>query len=157
MGLPTEELKAFGVGLGFQTVGVAPALPSSTAEAYAAWVDAGFNGEMAYLAKHTALKKSPEALLPGLKTVIAVALNYNQANPHVPGQPRIARYALGRDYSQGRSAKTTEFAILVKQNPPGSRVPRLRRFRSVVRARVCQSSRSRVVWQEHVPHRFKTR
>jgi epoxyqueuosine reductase len=92
------ELKAYCLSIGFQSVGVTSAIPSKTVDAYGAWLGAGFHGEMDYLEEHVNLKKDPDALLPGAKTVIAVALNYNQPNPAASGQPRIARYALGRDY-----------------------------------------------------------
>lgn len=53
---------------------------------------------MAYLDRHRALKDSPQNLLPGVRSILAVALNYNQPAEQRPGHPRVARYALGRDY-----------------------------------------------------------
>ena len=98
MVLASDELKAFGEGLGFQRVGIAPASPAESSGAYEAWLAVGLHGEMAYLARHAKLKRQPTELLPGAKSVIAVALNYNRPNPAQIGMPRIARYALGRDY-----------------------------------------------------------
>jgi epoxyqueuosine reductase len=67
-------------------------------EAYLAWLAAGHAAGMDYLAEHMPLKAHPETLLPGVQSVIAVTLNYNQPVPRKRGRPRIARYALGRDY-----------------------------------------------------------
>ena len=78
---------------------------------YRAWLEAGRHGSMAYLERHAPFKADPEALLPGCRTVLVVALGYYQT----PGRPwtgteqeppsdaagaagRIAQYAWGRDY-----------------------------------------------------------
>lgn len=81
--------------LGFTRFGIAEAGPSETLEAYHDWIAQGFHGEMDYLARHAELKASPASLLPGVKSVIAVGLDYFQEST---ASPRIARYALGRDY-----------------------------------------------------------
>ena len=46
--------------------------------AYRAWLAAGRHGSMAYLERHAPLKADPEALLPGCRTVLVVALGYYQ-------------------------------------------------------------------------------
>lgn len=53
---------------------------------------------MAYLDRHRVLKSHPQNLLPGAQSILAVALNYYQPTQSKPGYPRVARYALGRDY-----------------------------------------------------------
>ncbi|HLK15753.1 MAG TPA: tRNA epoxyqueuosine(34) reductase QueG [Fimbriimonadaceae bacterium] len=98
MAIGTEDLKALARRLGFQSVGVAEARPAQTIDAYIAWVASGMHAEMAYLPNHIVAKRDPSALLRGVRSVIAVALNYGQPNPARAGAPRIARYALGRDY-----------------------------------------------------------
>src|SRR5271165_659576 len=98
MALATDDLKAFGSSLGFQALGVADAGPTRSLAFYEQWLTGGLHGEMAYLARHVAIKRDPKELLKDARSVIAVALNYNRPNPALPGMPRIARYALGRDY-----------------------------------------------------------
>lgn len=80
---------------GFELWGVCQASAPPHLDAYRDWIESGRHGEMGYLAEHEALKRHPENLLPGVRSILAVALNYNQ-DP--PADPRIARYALGRDY-----------------------------------------------------------
>ena len=46
--------------------------------AYRAWLAAGHHGSMAYLERHAPFKADPEALLPGGRTVLVVALGYYQ-------------------------------------------------------------------------------
>ncbi len=86
--------------------------------AYREWIDKGYHGTMSYLAGHAALKASPQELLPGAKSVIAVALNYNQDNPVVEGMPHIARYALGRDYHKVIRSKLRKLAAWIEGQYP---------------------------------------
>jgi len=81
--------------LGFTRFGIAEAGPAESLAAYEDWISRGFHGEMEYLARHAPLKADPASLLPGVKSIIAVGLDYYQENSL---SPRIARYALGRDY-----------------------------------------------------------
>jgi epoxyqueuosine reductase len=80
---------------GIDLWGVCAAQSPPHLPAYAEWVAQGNHGSMGYLADHLPLKSHPEHLLPGVKSILAIALNYNQDPPQ---NPKIARYALGRDY-----------------------------------------------------------
>jgi epoxyqueuosine reductase len=120
MAKPTAELKSFGEELGFQSLGVAAAGPAETMESYTDWLSAGFGGEMAYLARHAAAKADPRSLLPSAMSVIAVALPYNQPDPWEPGQPRIARYALGRDYHRVLRGKLKRLASWIAEREPSA-------------------------------------
>lgn len=94
----SAELKEKARELGFQSCGVcAPDAPNHLAS-YRDWLAKGYHGSMSYLVRHAELKTDPRQLLPEAKSLVAVALNYNQPNPKRAGSPRIARYALGRDY-----------------------------------------------------------
>src|SRR4051812_2145354 len=94
----SDAIKSHAVELGFTTIGVcAPDAPPHL-EAYKQWLEKGYHGEMGYLQRHVKAKADPRHLLPNVQSVIAVTVNYNQPNPVRPNEPRIARYALGRDY-----------------------------------------------------------
>ncbi len=88
--------------LGFDLVAIAPVGPSPDWERYRAWIDAGWAGEMAYLARHLLPKQDPRQLLPEARSLILVGLNYaQQLDPALladPARGRISIYALGRDY-----------------------------------------------------------
>lgn len=105
-----EALPELMAELGFDLWGVCPATPPPHFPEYASWLAEGKQGEMAYLAHHLDLKRHPEHLLPGAKSMIVVAVNYNQDPNHRPGHPKIARYALGRDYHKVLRAKLTKLA-----------------------------------------------
>lgn len=75
---------------------------------------------MAYLADHVPLKQDPRNLLPSAQSIIVVALNYNQPNPYRAGYPRIARYALGRDYHKVLRAKLKRLQNWLRSQYPES-------------------------------------
>ena len=95
---------------GFDRVGVAPAWDAEMRELehFAAWVDAGYAGEMEYLKRRSESgeykRSSLEEALPWAKSVIVAAMNYNTTVPKStePTEPRkgwISRYALSpHDY-----------------------------------------------------------
>jgi epoxyqueuosine reductase len=104
---PSADLKRAALDLGFDTVGVCAPTPPPHLASYESWLDKGYQGTMDYLQRHLPLKADPDKLLPGVQSVVAVTLNYNQPNPVKPGHPKIARYALGRDYHKVIRGKLT--------------------------------------------------
>jgi epoxyqueuosine reductase len=91
--------------LGFDLVGIAPAGPSTTIDRYRSWLQSGFHGEMAYLARRDAVAKraDPSLIQPSLRSVVAVGVNYHTAPLPAelrddPSRGVIASYAWGDDY-----------------------------------------------------------
>jgi len=93
-------VKARARELGFDRVAIGPAGPPEHGDALEAWLDAGYAGTMGYLARGRADRLDPARLLPGCRSVVAVAMSYNQAAEREPGDDwrPISRYARGRDY-----------------------------------------------------------
>ena len=91
------RIKATGRALGFDLVAIGPAGPPPHGPELDAWLDAGYAGTMAYMARGRARRLDPAAVLPGARSVIAVALNYHQG-AEAPGPAHVARYAWGDDY-----------------------------------------------------------
>ena len=96
---------------GFECVGIAPAEPLASRDYFDRWLDLGWHGEMAYLARTRELRVNPRMLLDKARSVLVVAHQYKQAVDARPQQKepgaataprgprgRIARYAWGRDY-----------------------------------------------------------
>ena len=99
---------------GLDLVGVAPieeAPESEDAAFFAAWLERGFAGEMAYLGGEKAEKRrNPTMVLPGARSAICAALSYHSAAPlstNCPDPRRawISRYAWGSDYHEVLRAK----------------------------------------------------
>ncbi|NNM82085.1 MAG: tRNA epoxyqueuosine(34) reductase QueG [Burkholderiales bacterium] len=113
-----EKIRSWAMELGFSAVGFAGIDLGAAGERLHSWLEAGFHGEMHYMAKHAMLRLAPERLHPGTASVISVAMNYlpeHCADPlevlEDPEKAYVSRYALGRDYHKvvrGRLAKLAE-------------------------------------------------
>jgi epoxyqueuosine reductase len=118
----TERARA----IGFDLCGVAPAERYAELQHLPDWLRRGFAGEMAYLADPR--REDPARVLPGVRSVIVCALNYNTQQPasiHVPAvsteeEPRgwISRYAWGDDYHDVLGAKLTGLAAALREHFP---------------------------------------
>ena len=89
-------------------------MPAPHLPFFDAWIGRGHGASMEWLAASRALRADLDALLPGARSVVAVALDYNRPNPARPGSPRIARYALGRDYHRVLRAKLKRLATFLE-------------------------------------------
>lgn len=94
--------------LGFDLCGVARAEKFPELEHLPEWLERGYAGEMRYV--HNPKRQSPELVLPGARSVIACAMNYNTPLPYslearaqfqAAGDAErgwVSRYAWGDDY-----------------------------------------------------------
>lgn len=68
------------------------------------WLDAGYHGTMAYMARHGSKRSRPNELVPGTLRVISLRMNYLERDTQAlqilasPQKAYISRYTLGRDY-----------------------------------------------------------
>jgi epoxyqueuosine reductase len=107
----TSAIKARALELGFDRAGVGPAGPPAHGAAFERWLAAGYAGEMDYLARGRADRLDPARLLPGARSVLALAMLYARDDDGVDWTP-VARYARGRDYHdviRPRLARLVEF------------------------------------------------
>ena len=84
--------------LGFDRVAIGPAGRAEHAAAFEAWLEAGHAGTMDYLARTREDRADPERLLPGCRSVVAVAMVYARRADDGAAWAPVARYARGRDY-----------------------------------------------------------
>jgi epoxyqueuosine reductase len=90
--------------LGFDAVGFARASLAETArESLAAYLAAGYHGDMGWLEARTAQRGSPTGLWPAAKSVVVLGMNYGpEEDPRAalaePGRGAVSVYARGRDY-----------------------------------------------------------
>lgn len=98
----TSRIKEQARALGFDLIGVTPAAPAPHRHAYTEWLAQGFAGEMAYMARHAERRQQPNAVLPGARSIVVVAMNYYAADAGRQSDEEpcgvIARYARGSDY-----------------------------------------------------------
>ncbi|MBM4777838.1 MAG: tRNA epoxyqueuosine(34) reductase QueG [Archangiaceae bacterium] len=91
--IPSGRLRALAVNAGFDLVGFARAEPIDP-HVLGDWLAQGFHADLDWMSERVAERLDVTALLPGAKTVIALACNYWRSDDAGP----IARYARGRDY-----------------------------------------------------------
>ena len=114
------RIKRWGRELGFGAVAIAAAADLGAAEpGLAAWLAAGWHGDMDYMARHGAKRARPAELLPGARSVICARLDYWPATSAAAAPlPTLAdkdlaylsRYALGRDYHKLVKSKLRRLA-----------------------------------------------
>ena len=99
-----EHIKLWGRELGFQQVGITDVDLGEHAERHKRWLEAGYHGEMDYMARHGELRTRPELLVEGTQRIIVVRMDYLPPEVETtkvlsqPNKAYISRYALGRDY-----------------------------------------------------------
>ncbi len=98
MSLDSDVVRSHALELGFDLCGVTTAEAPASFLAFERWIAKGHHGTMDYLVRSLALRSDPRSLMPSAQSIIALGLNYNQVLAVQPGEPKIARYALGRDY-----------------------------------------------------------
>ncbi|PNH96508.1 tRNA epoxyqueuosine(34) reductase QueG [Vibrio diazotrophicus] len=99
-----DQIKQWATELGFEKVGICDIDLHEHEAALQKWLDAGYHGEMDWMARHGMMRARPAELLPGTIRVISARMNYLPpkaqfaSNLSDPTQAYISRYALGRDY-----------------------------------------------------------
>jgi epoxyqueuosine reductase len=98
----TDRLKAEAKRLGFDQVGIAPAVPPPGYPRFLAWLDAGRAAGMDYMERHAGVRAHPENLLEGVRSVVVASFVYGQPESSPPSvvQGKVARYARGADYHE---------------------------------------------------------
>ena len=94
------KIKAEAQNLGFFACGIAQAdaVDPDVVASYKKWIGEGDHATMNYLENYPDKRFDPRLLMPGLKSIVSVALNYAPAHCMPEGEPQFAAYALGKDY-----------------------------------------------------------
>lgn len=103
-------IKAWGAELGFAELRITNATLDTADAGLQSWLDAGFNGQMDYMAAHGSKRTHPAELVPGTVRVISARMNYvpRDAAPDWrereaqrlldPAAAVVSIYGRGRDY-----------------------------------------------------------
>ena len=86
--------------LGFNHVRFAAADGAPGLDAYDQFLAEGRQGEMGWMVRGRAPRAEPGLLLPGLRSVVVLGVDYAWPRPPDPGglTGKVASYAWGRDY-----------------------------------------------------------
>ena len=81
-----ERVKAKALALGFTSVGIAAAgALEEEGERLARWLELGYDASMGWMAESAPKRGDVRRILPGARSVIAVALNYYTDGRHETG------------------------------------------------------------------------
>jgi len=126
-----ENIRSRARELGFDDCRFASADSPATAGRLTEWLACGRHGTMEYLARNARKRGDPQAVLPGARSIVCVALNYGAATPPAPKSPgetraagtgTIARYARYEDYHEVMGERLTRLAgRLDELGGPGTR------------------------------------
>jgi len=117
----TAEIKEKALEIGFSKVGiVAAARLTEEGESLKGWLGRGFHGNMAWMEREPEKRADPQAIFPGVRSVVAVALNYYTPHEHdeLPDTGKISRYAWGDDYHDVLKEKLRELLDWIKSRMP---------------------------------------
>ncbi len=114
--------------LGFADCRITSAQLNHAEEGLQAWLDAGFHGQMDYMAEHGMKRARPSELVPGTVRVISVRMNYlplsstpdwrekEEQRLDQPNQAVISVYARGRDYHKVLRQRLQQLADKITQH-----------------------------------------
>ena len=99
----SASIKEKALELGFDLCGIAPADTFPELSFLREWIDRGYAGDMAYMARSADRRADVRAVVPGARSVIVTGTIYNTDRPysteaHGADVGLIARYAWGDDY-----------------------------------------------------------
>ena len=116
------QIKRWGKEFGFAEVRIADVDLSHAEAELQRWLDAGYHGEMAYMASHGTKRSRPDELVPGTVRVISARMNYlpsadqwrEAEKKHTPDTAVISVYARGRDYHKVLRTRLQQLADKIK-------------------------------------------
>ena len=117
-----QQLREWARELGFSQIGVSGVDLHGAEPGLTAWLDAGFQGSMAYMARHGLKRARPAELVPGTVSVVSLRMDYlprgtapgwqalEWARLAEPGAAVVSSYARGRDYHKVLRARLQQLA-----------------------------------------------
>jgi epoxyqueuosine reductase len=119
----SQFIKKTAQQLGFSYCGIAKAeFLSDDAKRLEQWLHKGYNGSMKYMENYFDLRTNPQLLVPNAKSVITVLKNYYPDDGNTKDkrlktkdQPKISKYAYGKDYHEVIKKQLNEFYDTLKK------------------------------------------
>jgi epoxyqueuosine reductase len=124
MALTSDDIRREALRLGFSKAGISRVEPIPEArEHLAEWLDRGYQSGMNWMQRNASKRGDPELVLPGVRSIISVAINYFTGEPRRPDEPagKISRYAWGDDYHDILTEKLEELLAFIRRREPDAR------------------------------------
>jgi epoxyqueuosine reductase len=141
------RLKRQAHALGFELAGVAPATAADGFDRLRDWLGRGFAGTMDYMHRHAEARREPSSVLPEVRSVVMVGMNYKPGGGEVvgwwggatnppahdpttspphhlttsPPRGKVARYARGADYHDVLRERLKRLLAWLQAERPGCR------------------------------------
>jgi epoxyqueuosine reductase len=113
----TILIKQLASEFGFNFCGIAQATKlDDDARRLEFWLSKGMHGNMHYMERYFDLRIDPRQLVPGAKSVITLLLNYFPKEKQDAGNPKISKYAFGKDYHEVIREKLNKLIESIKIN-----------------------------------------
>ena len=95
-----SQIRTIAMEMGADAVGFAPIAQVADSEIakYKNWLSHGNHAGMSYLERYMEQRQHPQLLLPQASSVIILAVSYYPPQRQDATAPKVAKYALGRDY-----------------------------------------------------------
>lgn len=114
MTLTATEVKARAAELGFVACGITDLGPSARADALAAWLKAGYGGNMRYLNRQAKKRKDTRLIDREATRAVVILDNYYYPESTSGGDvPKLARYSRSKDYHIVTLNKVNQLAKLM--------------------------------------------
>jgi epoxyqueuosine reductase len=117
-----QRIKEQARRLGFDLVGIAAATEAETYGTFKDWLTKGWAGDMRYLERQAPARRHPESILPGVRSVVMVGVNYKPPETDEPQltelMGRVARYARGADYHDVLWGRLDDLLSFVREQVP---------------------------------------
>ncbi len=113
--------------LGFELFGIAPAAPADGFDRLREWLDRGYAGTMEYMHLHADARRHPASVLPEVRSVVMVGMNYKEelqiadCRLQIEHAGKVARYARGVDYHDVLRERLNELLEWLQEERPGCR------------------------------------
>ena len=125
----SEWIVARAEHIGFDLCAITPAMAAPRAEKFYRWLDDGYHGDMAWLARDRERRADPGVVLSGAKSMVMVGLSYYVDEPdpawwNDPLRGRVARYAWAPDYHDRMTPMLAELGGAIQEKlgqPAGMR------------------------------------
>jgi epoxyqueuosine reductase len=117
----SQRIKQQASGEGFEKVGIVPAVAlDSEGNQLKRWLDRGYQGNMAWMARVPEVRSDPRKFFPAARSVVVVAKNYYTPAQHSDDQAmgKVSRYAWGEDYHDVMSGGLRSLLAWIKTEVP---------------------------------------
>ena len=120
-----DTLQGWAEELGFQQLGITGIDLNQHENYLQKWLDAGYHGEMEYMARHGTARSRPDELIPGTCSVLTLCMEYYPASSDPEtvledsSRAYVSRYALGRDYHKLIRHRLATLAKRIEQELAG--------------------------------------